>query len=480
MTQLRQFMKQGDIPKAKMLATQLAHYRNIADKNYARSVFIETETQMRISNHKINQAHISFLKGMNFANQGESLDAIRLREHKYHERQDLQQTMEDLMNHGLDGAYEEQESERRLPEYFDDEVKAIVREAQDKNLCQRDYVLGKFDSIKELLDNNVILNLKVFDSVVGEIPGREAGVSVPNLNISIEALKRYILKDPSIVKNLRIEQAIQPSDLQLGLVECEGETDFGSFVGFRSHSSLQEIGLVNNDTLWVDDFDVFGDTTAEEQRELEKKLKIFHGAVDCSLLSGRRLAFLRKSHRLLFLDVLGASECAGIKAMVQTATLTSQRHDAFATRDIPIVAADPLYDTVAQRVLRPMECHFGFCNGDLEFLDLFVVQYDCEAGGQTELGLHTDGCLLSFNILISHPDEYQGGGTFFPDLEPQVVLLDQGQAVCHESRRRHAGLRISSGKRIILVGFVETKRRGPLSKQGILARARRATVSQLG
>ena len=46
MAQLRAFIKAGDIPKAKMVAQQLAQYRNISDKNYARSIYIQTETQV--------------------------------------------------------------------------------------------------------------------------------------------------------------------------------------------------------------------------------------------------------------------------------------------------------------------------------------------------------------------------------------------------------------------------------------------------
>jgi hypothetical protein len=142
-----------------MLANQLAHFRFISDKNFARSIFIETETQvcsslmckMRISNHKINQAHVSFLKGMNFANQGESVDQIRNREQKYHHRQDLQQTIEELMNAGLDSAFEEQESERPLPEYFDQEVNAVFREALDPKLKSRDFAISKKDTVKDVI-----------------------------------------------------------------------------------------------------------------------------------------------------------------------------------------------------------------------------------------------------------------------------------------------------------------------------------------
>ena len=52
--------------------------------------------QRRISNHKINQAHIEFLKGMNYANFGETIGGVKAREKKYHARQELQEAMESI------------------------------------------------------------------------------------------------------------------------------------------------------------------------------------------------------------------------------------------------------------------------------------------------------------------------------------------------------------------------------------------------
>ena len=89
----------------------------------------------------------------------------------------------------------------------------------------------------------------------------------------------------------------------------------------------------------------------------------------------------------------------------------------------------------------------------LEFRDLFVVKYSTTLGGQHELGMHMDGSVFSFNILLSHASAFDGGGTYF---EPtaQTVRPPQGSAVCHSGQVRHSGLAITRGERYLLVGFV--------------------------
>ena len=62
---LRGQIKKGDLPKAQMVANQMAHYRNISDRNFAESVSIQTQIQMRCSNHKIHQAHMEAISVSN-------------------------------------------------------------------------------------------------------------------------------------------------------------------------------------------------------------------------------------------------------------------------------------------------------------------------------------------------------------------------------------------------------------------------------
>lgn len=68
------------------------------------------------------------------------------------------------------------------------------------------------------------------------------------------------------------------------------------------------------------------------------------------------------------------------------------------------------------------------------------------------LELHKDGSFLSFNILLSHPDDFEGGGTYFDD--GLTMTPEQGGLTIHSSKIKHSGLPITKGIRYLLVGFV--------------------------
>lgn len=86
--------------------------------------------------------------------------------------------------------------------------------------------------------------------------------------------------------------------------------------------------------------------------------------------------------------------------------------------------------------------------------------------------LHRDLGLISVNIMLNPPSEFEGGGTFFDnqlryetsDLSmnsnPPSPLkpLDVGHALAHLSNQRHAGVGTTSGVRDILVLFLMTKK----------------------
>lgn len=66
MTEMRYQIKRGDVPKSKMISKYIAYYQNVSNENYARSIYLQSEVQLRKSQHRINQAHVEFLKVLGF------------------------------------------------------------------------------------------------------------------------------------------------------------------------------------------------------------------------------------------------------------------------------------------------------------------------------------------------------------------------------------------------------------------------------
>ena len=145
------------------------------------------------------------------------------------------------------------------------------------------------------------------------------------------------------------------------------------------------------------------------------------------------------------------------------AVLEKSRHSSFSTTDYSFKPDSDVYRKCKNLVLErfvPLKWPF-FSSGSLEFLDLFLVVYDA-ADGQKGLDFHTDGCLFSFNILLSSPLDFDGGGTALQlvedDKEPPLLFhLQQGQGLVHDAKILHAGKEITRGVRKLLVGFVETR-----------------------
>ena len=96
-------------------------------------------------------------------------------------------------------------------------------------------------------------------------------------------------------------------------------------------------------------------------------------------------------------------------------------------------------------------------------------------GGQAALELHRDASLLSFNVLLNEASSFTGGGTVFPHLAVErtssgdsagcdvadadgVVRLTQGDACVHGGGVLHGGRAVTSGQRMLLVGFVDSRR----------------------
>ncbi|GAN05177.1 hypothetical protein MAM1_0084d04646 [Mucor ambiguus] len=220
-------------------------------------------------------------------------------------------------------------------------------------------------------------------------------------------------------------------------------------------------------------FDLFGDFSQDEQRDLDERRNHLNKQVEEKIASlssdpqqrtmaENRLVFSRaRSGEMdrpgLHCQLLSQSECQHVLDTCRRETeWTTDRHSAFATTDIPIRNHDQLAfleTLIKDRLFDELAHHYGFKTADLEFRDVFLVKYS--ANGQKGLRLHTDGCLFSLTLLISHEHDFQGGGTYYGSID-KVVHLKQGDAAYHAARVMHSGIDITQGVRYILVGFVDT------------------------
>lgn len=90
-------------------------------------------------------------------------------------------------------------------------------------------------------------------------------------------------------------------------------------------------------------------------------------------------------------------------------------------------------------------------------------------GLQDELNVHRDGSMVSFNLALSssssigdgeeadpntNTNTYEGGGTYFRLLD-DIIKIDQGDILIHDSGLMHGGAKITKGKRYLIVGFMD-------------------------
>mmetsp|Transcript_246 Transcript_246/g.464 ORF Transcript_246/g.464 Transcript_246/m.464 type:complete len:428 (+) Transcript_246:195-1478(+) len=183
----------------------------------------------------------------------------------------------------------------------------------------------------------------------------------------------------------------------------------------------------------------------------------------------------------------------------------SSRHVAYQTVDFAIDESIEISQYLGQSGINFEERIFGALSDafdvdveDMSFLDLFCASYEAkdpddgvsiesEEEGRNpmdRLDFHRDGSVLSFTVLLSPPEEFEGGGTAFDALEdvaiddvdnsilqPSGVIQppDAGYATLHSGKLLHGGHVVTKGQRIVLVGFVDVHERN--FKPGALGRA---------
>ena len=135
---------------------------------------------------------------------------------------------------------------------------------------------------------------------------------------------------------------------------------------------------------------------------------------------------------------------------------TSNRHKNYPTTDIPVDNIPDLnVDEELEKIKDICKCKYSLeADAIIKPYDIFVVKYD--ANGQNKLDLHRDSSTLSFVLLLSHPDNFIGGGTYY-EATDETLKPEQGGLAIHCGKVKHAGVTITSGTRYILIGFMHVE-----------------------
>lgn len=135
---------------------------------------------------------------------------------------------------------------------------------------------------------------------------------------------------------------------------------------------------------------------------------------------------------------------------------TKKRHDNYPTTDLQVKSISSIYNFVLgslQIISEKIKKSYCLNNETvIDFKDLFIVKYKHDE--QNFLEMHKDTSIVSFNILLSDPNnDFEGGGTYFDD--GLVIKSELGDLIIHSGKIRHSGLPITKGTRYLLVGFMD-------------------------
>ena len=136
--------------------------------------------------------------------------------------------------------------------------------------------------------------------------------------------------------------------------------------------------------------------------------------------------------------------------------LTNDRHMNYPTRDIPTYRL-PCLEVETGKAFNDVICRaisdtWGVPEEHLLLIDEFLVEYT--ADGHNHLDEHIDGHTFSYIIQLNEISEFKGGGTRFVDTNQVFHAAPKG-VIIFCGRRKHQGLPISEGRRIIITGFVD-------------------------
>mmetsp|Transcript_57902 Transcript_57902/g.183667 ORF Transcript_57902/g.183667 Transcript_57902/m.183667 type:complete len:353 (-) Transcript_57902:73-1131(-) len=171
--------------------------------------------------------------------------------------------------------------------------------------------------------------------------------------------------------------------------------------------------------------------------------------------------------------VLSSEECSRVVELVEQRARevggwTTSRHYTVPTTDIPVHAHPEVlawFRGLMRARLAPLLARqYPAVVGDprrVRVHDAFVVKYSA-AAGQRWLPTHRDESMLSLTIALNGIGEYEGGGTYFPELG-RALRPEGGHVLSFPGSILHGGEPVVAGVRYIVAAFlwVEDLERAP-------------------
>ena len=125
----------------------------------------------------------------------------------------------------------------------------------------------------------------------------------------------------------------------------------------------------------------------------------------------------------------------------------------YPTQDIHLhqIHLDKVWKYIVQKYISPLIWDY-YRYSTKEINIAFVVKYDMD--GQKDLNPHHDASTYTVNICLNN--DYEGGGCRFIKQNKNVINKDIGSMIIHPGKltHYHKGIPITSGKRYILVSFI--------------------------
>lgn len=113
------------------------------------------------------------------------------------------------------------------------------------------------------------------------------------------------------------------------------------------------------------------------------------------------------------------------------------------TKDLPVKVLFPdegewksLHNVFREKIFKAMAKQYGIDADLLRIDDMFITKYDSNSSSENQLAPHNDKSPWSFVIALN--DDYEGGGTYFLNLQ-KVFVPPVGGAVIFHGKQLHGG-----------------------------------------